>query len=83
MAFIRKLSKFISLVSSHDGRPQAVYNHRTHTLYINYEQWELNDIDYGDLPVNRFVQITTDKIYDIVEAAEELLHKKRMNKFRL
>jgi len=79
---IKKLSKFISLVSQKDGIPQALFNHRTHILYINREQWEPNDIDTGDLPVNSFVEISSDKLYDTVEKMEDLIHQKRMQKFR-
>lgn len=71
MSKIRKISKFISLIESEDGRAQALFNHRTHILYLNYDQWDLRDIDYGDLPVNEFKRVETDKFYDVLEKLEK------------
>lgn len=70
MSKIKKLNKFISLIESDDGRAQAFFNHKTHVLYFNYDQWELNDIDSGKLPVNQFKALDQDKFYDVLDKLE-------------
>lgn len=71
MSKITKISRYFSLVESDNGGPQAIFNHRTHTLYFNLDQWDLNDIDYGDLPVNQFYKLDTDRFYDLLERIEQ------------
>lgn len=67
---LKRLSKYITLIEYKDGGAQALYNHRSHVLFINYEQWELRDIDYDNLPVNEFKRLSSDKFYDILERLE-------------
>lgn len=70
MANITKISRYFSLVKSDKDNPQAIFNHHTHVLYIHWDQWDLKDIDYGDLPVNGFYKLDTDQFYDLLEKIE-------------
>jgi hypothetical protein len=67
---IRKLNKFISLLEHPEGTAQAIFNHRTHVLYIN-ENWSLENIDYGNLPVNEFKEVESEKFYTVLEKLEK------------
>lgn len=67
MSKITKISRYFSLVESDNGGPQAIFHHRTHTLYFNLDQWDLKDIDYGDLPVNVYNALDIDQFYDLLE----------------
>lgn len=67
---IRKLNKFISLLEHPEGMAQAIFNHRTHVLYIN-ENWSLQNIDYGNLPVNEFREVESEKFYNVLEKLEK------------
>ena len=72
MTNITKISRYFSLVESDKDHPQAIFSHRTHVLFINWDQWDLNDIDYGDLPVNQFYKLDTDAFYDLWEKIENV-----------
>lgn len=67
---IRKISKFISLLEHPEGTAQAIFNHRTNILYIN-EHWALENIDYGNLPVNQFREVEYEKFYNVLEKLEK------------
>lgn len=59
---MKKISKYFTLIEE-GGVPAALFNSMTHVLYFNW----VRRPDYGNLPVNSFIELSTDRFYDKLE----------------
>ena len=59
---MKKISKYWTIIES-SGISAALFNSRTHVLFYNF----YHRPDYGNLPVNSFIELNQDEFYNKLE----------------